>query len=169
MQPNDWNDKDRKNEQTPSTGSSTGSTSTTTGSTGATGGSSTTSTGGSFGSGGAGSPGSTGSSGSMGGGGYQGGGQQSSGQRGGVAGVIERAADRLRDAGPRIPGGDRTTQYANRAADGLRSTADYVRTADAKAVANDIKDTVRRHPTETLIGALIAGFLVGRAFRGGRG
>lgn len=89
-------------------------------------------------------------------------------QRNRAASMLDRAAEKLRTTGPRIPGGDKTTQFANRAADRLHSTAGYLREHDAGAMANDVRDAVRRHPAQVLVGALVAGFLVGRAFRGRR-
>jgi hypothetical protein len=82
-----------------------------------------------------------------------------------AAGALDRAADSLRDAGPHIPGGQKTTDLANRAAEGLHNTAGYLRRKDARAIALDVKDTVRRHPTQALLGALVAGFLVGRTIK----
>lgn len=88
-----------------------------------------------------------------------------SGGREQAAGILDKAAAKVRDAGPRIPGGQQTTDMAFRAAEGLESTAGYLRRSDARAMASDVKETVRRYPTEALVGALITGFLVGRVLR----
>ncbi len=83
-----------------------------------------------------------------------------------AASALDRAAAKIRGVGTRIPGGQRTTGIADRTAGKLSHTAGYLREHDARAMASDVKESVRRHPTEALIGALIAGFLVGRSVRG---
>lgn len=84
-----------------------------------------------------------------------------------AADALDRAAESIRQAGPRIPGGRRANDLAGRAARGVENTAAYLRRKDARALAFDVKETVRKHPAQALIGALVAGFLVGRSIRRG--
>jgi hypothetical protein len=52
-------------------------------------------------------------------------------------------------------------------ADGMESTADWIRTADVDSIRTGIERQVRDHPGRTLLVALGIGYLVGRAFGGG--
>ncbi len=56
----------------------------------------------------------------------------------------------------------------NGLASGLESTADWIRNADLDSIRNDIEGQVRNNPGRTLLVALGIGYLVGRAFGGGK-
>ena len=44
-------------------------------------------------------------------------------------------------------------------------TVDYFRENDARAMAHDLKNYVKSHPTQALIGAIAIGFFAGRMIR----
>lgn len=78
---------------------------------------------------------------------------------------MERAAEGLREHSEQIPGGQRTTDMANRAAEQVEGVATYLQDADMSAVMKDVERVVRDHPRESLIAAAAVGFLVGRSMR----
>jgi hypothetical protein len=47
----------------------------------------------------------------------------------------------------------------------LDSTVDYFRQHDVRAITNDVRGYLQSHPTQALIGAMVLGFLAGRAIR----
>jgi hypothetical protein len=47
----------------------------------------------------------------------------------------------------------------------LSNTVDYFRENDMRAITNDFKGYLQSHPTHALIGAVVLGFLAGRAIR----
>lgn len=83
-------------------------------------------------------------------------------QRDTVAGSLDTVATQLRERAEMIPGGERTTEAAQTAARGIESASGYVREHDVNDMMSDLERVVRSHPTESLIVALAAGFLVGR-------
>ncbi|HUG16960.1 MAG TPA: hypothetical protein VMM78_18270 [Thermomicrobiales bacterium] len=87
------------------------------------------------------------------------------GQRDTVAGGLDTVATQLRDRAEAIPGGDATTQAAQAAAVRLEGASEYVREHDVNDMLTDLERIVRSHPTESLIVAAAAGFLVGRMFK----
>lgn len=60
-------------------------------------------------------------------------------------------------------GADRVADAGHSAGDALASSARYVREHDARDMAEDAMDIVRRNPGVALLGAAALGFLVGRA------
>ncbi len=62
-------------------------------------------------------------------------------------------------------GGDRVAEVAHRTADSLEASAKYVRKADGRAMVGDIESLIKAHPGKALLGAVILGFMAGRAFR----
>lgn len=86
-------------------------------------------------------------------------------QRERAAHGMERAADTLRERSEQIPGGERTTEMANRAADRVEGVAHYLQDTDMSAMMSDVERVVRDHPREALIAAAAVGFFVGRAIR----
>jgi len=87
-------------------------------------------------------------------------------QRGKAADQIETVAGQLRDHAEQVPGGDRTTELAQKAAGKMESAAGYVRDADINDLSGDLERLVRQHPTGALVTAVAIGFLAGRAMRG---
>jgi hypothetical protein len=50
-------------------------------------------------------------------------------------------------------------------ADGMTSTASYIRSHSFGEMGTDAMDVCRRHPVEAMISAAVLGFIVGRAIR----
>lgn len=86
-------------------------------------------------------------------------------QRERAAHGMERAADSLRERSEQLPGGERTTEMANRAADKVEGVATYLQDTDVSSMVHDVERIVRDHPRESLIAAVAVGFLVGRSLR----
>lgn len=80
--------------------------------------------------------------------------------------MMDSAADQLRERGETLPGGERTTEMASIAAEKVEATSAYIREHDVQDMMGDLEVLVRKHPTESLIAAAAAGFLVGRMLRG---
>jgi ElaB/YqjD/DUF883 family membrane-anchored ribosome-binding protein len=87
-------------------------------------------------------------------------------QRDTVAGSLDTVATNLRDRAEQIPGGARTTQMAQTAADRIEHASTYLREHEVSDIMTDVEAFVRTHPTQSLLIALGAGFLLGRAVRG---
>src|SRR5256885_1673558 len=83
-------------------------------------------------------------------------------QREPAASTLENAAERLRERGD--SGTNVTARAARTTADKLQATAEYIRENDVRAMMDDMQDVVRRHPGPALAAAVVAGFLVGKAF-----
>jgi len=81
------------------------------------------------------------------------------------ANTLDRAASRLREKAESIPGGDTTSEYARTFADKMEATADYIRRSDFQGMKMDAENCIRRHPGQSLLAAIAAGFLLGRAMR----
>jgi ElaB/YqjD/DUF883 family membrane-anchored ribosome-binding protein len=73
------------------------------------------------------------------------------------------AASAVRDRADQLPGGPKVQQFAHTAADGLNTTADYVRSHDAKHMLSDVKRVVKNNPGPSLVIAAAFGFMLGRA------
>jgi ElaB/YqjD/DUF883 family membrane-anchored ribosome-binding protein len=84
-------------------------------------------------------------------------------QREPAAGALDRTADALHEQGDRWA--NTAAGAAHATADKIQNVADYVRSHDAKAMADDAGELVRRYPAQSLVAAAAVGFLVGRAFR----
>lgn len=79
--------------------------------------------------------------------------------------TMEHAAESVRSHADQIPGGERTSEMANQAADRVEGVAGYLKDNDMSAMIEDLETVVRDHPKESLIAAAAAGFLVGRTLR----
>ena len=86
-------------------------------------------------------------------------------QRDNAASGLDRAAFTLHQKAEDIPGGATATQITHTIADGMESVARYVRETDFDEIKENVLETCRKYPAQTLIGALAVGFLVGRAIR----
>jgi ElaB/YqjD/DUF883 family membrane-anchored ribosome-binding protein len=75
------------------------------------------------------------------------------------------AASAVRDRADTLPGGPRVQQFAHAAAEGLNTTADYVRSHDAKRMLEDVGRAVKNNPGPSLVIAAALGFLIGRALK----
>jgi ElaB/YqjD/DUF883 family membrane-anchored ribosome-binding protein len=73
------------------------------------------------------------------------------------------AASAVRDRADQLPGGPKVQQFAHAAADRLNTTADYMRSHDAKGMLADVKGVVKKNPGPSLIIAAAVGFVLGRA------
>jgi hypothetical protein len=60
-------------------------------------------------------------------------------------------------------GADQVSGFGHSAADRIQATADYVRDTELEGIAADVRDLVRRYPTQLLVGAALLGFFVARA------
>jgi ElaB/YqjD/DUF883 family membrane-anchored ribosome-binding protein len=85
--------------------------------------------------------------------------------RGPAADRIGKAASALHGKADRLPGGKTVADLAHGAADWMQNAADYVRGRDVEAMAADFGNAVRKNPGRSLLAAIAAGFLIGRAFR----
>ncbi len=75
-------------------------------------------------------------------------------------------ADALDGAATRMNAGTDSLAHAGHAAaDRLGASAAYVRDHGAKAMVGDIESMIKANPGKFLIGALVVGFMAGRAFR----
>jgi ElaB/YqjD/DUF883 family membrane-anchored ribosome-binding protein len=62
-----------------------------------------------------------------------------------------------------LPGGQRVQEFASAAADRLSTTADYVRSHDAKRMMIDVETVVKNNPGPALLVAAVFGFVLGRS------
>lgn len=60
---------------------------------------------------------------------------------------------------------ERGQQTAQTARDKFDNAVEYFREHDMRAISNDFKGYLQSHPTQALIGAVVLGFLAGRAIR----
>jgi ElaB/YqjD/DUF883 family membrane-anchored ribosome-binding protein len=76
---------------------------------------------------------------------------------------LESAASTVHERADDLPGGQRVKEFANAAADRLSTTADYMRTHDAKRMMEDVETMVKNNPGPALLFAAAFGFMLGRA------
>jgi ElaB/YqjD/DUF883 family membrane-anchored ribosome-binding protein len=86
-------------------------------------------------------------------------------QRENVSSGLERAASTLHEKATNIPGGTRATSAVYRFADGMETTASYLREHDFADMRGDLISLCKRHPVQTLVSAVALGFLLGRSVR----
>jgi ElaB/YqjD/DUF883 family membrane-anchored ribosome-binding protein len=80
-----------------------------------------------------------------------------------VAERLGTAASTFEERAEGIPGGQKVKEFAQAAADRLSTTADYVRSHDARRMITDVTTVVRNNPGPALLIAALVGFIVGRA------
>jgi ElaB/YqjD/DUF883 family membrane-anchored ribosome-binding protein len=73
------------------------------------------------------------------------------------------AASAFRDRADQLPGGPKVQQFARAAAERLSTTADYMRSHDAKRMLADVERVVKNNPGSSLVIAAAFGFVLGRA------
>ena len=78
---------------------------------------------------------------------------------------LQNAASALHQRADSLPGGQKVSGLVHSAAEGMETTADYVREHDLQEMVTDVKQCVRKYPGQALLTALVGGFLLGRAFR----
>jgi hypothetical protein len=86
-------------------------------------------------------------------------------QRENAADTLGRAASTLHEKADSVPGGPKVVNLTHNIADGMESTASYLRGHDFSAMGKDLMDVCRRYPTQSLVAALAVGFLIGRSRR----
>ncbi|HLZ91602.1 MAG TPA: hypothetical protein VKQ28_07785 [Candidatus Acidoferrum sp.] len=82
-----------------------------------------------------------------------------------TADTFDSTASALHERGERFASSASNAAHAT--ADKIQAAADYLREHDAQAMAEDLGGLVRRYPGQALAAAAVAGFLAGRALRGG--
>ena len=86
-------------------------------------------------------------------------------QRDNVAGGLDRVASTIHEKAGSLPGGQKAADAANSLADGMESTASYLRDHDLKDMGKSLTGVCRKYPVESVVAALAIGVLVGRALR----
>ena len=76
---------------------------------------------------------------------------------------LDTAASALNDKADELPGGNGVRRFARATANRLSSSADYVRTHDAKRMMADVETFVKGNPGPALVVAAAFGFLFARA------
>ncbi len=76
----------------------------------------------------------------------------------------EAAADRLESAADTIRERMGPTSPVSRVADYMGRTAGYMRSHDLQEMMHDAERMVRSRPTEFIVGAVVLGMLLGKAF-----
>jgi ElaB/YqjD/DUF883 family membrane-anchored ribosome-binding protein len=84
-------------------------------------------------------------------------------QRVRAAGTFENTASALHERGDQFASSASTAAHAT--ADKIQAAADYLREHDARAMAEDLGEVVKRYPGQALAAAAVVGFLAGRALR----
>jgi ElaB/YqjD/DUF883 family membrane-anchored ribosome-binding protein len=78
--------------------------------------------------------------------------------------TASKKVDAVQERVGELPGGQRVMELASAAADRLSTTADYVRTHDARRMMADVETVVKNNPGPALLVAAAFGFVLGRAF-----
>ena len=86
-------------------------------------------------------------------------------QRQNVSSGLERAASTLHEKATNIPGGPRAVSAVHRVADGMETTASYLREHDFADMRDDAISLCKKHPVQALVSAVAFGFLLGRTVR----
>ena len=86
-------------------------------------------------------------------------------QRRAAAGGLHQVAETIHEKAGYLPGGPRAINLAHGIADGMESTASYLREHDLADIRDDVVNVCRRHPAQALLSALAVGFVLGRAIR----
>ena len=76
---------------------------------------------------------------------------------------LDSAASALHDRANDLPGGDTVRHLARATANRLSTSADYVRSHDAKRMVADVETFVKGNPGTALVAAAAFGFLFARA------
>ncbi len=85
-----------------------------------------------------------------------------------TASGLERAASKVQETANQLPGGETVQNAARSVASGMQQSATYLREHNFGDMQADVENFVRRHPRQSLIAALAAGFLLGQALRRSR-
>jgi ElaB/YqjD/DUF883 family membrane-anchored ribosome-binding protein len=80
-----------------------------------------------------------------------------------VANTVSEKAGQARESA--AGGLGRAASTTHNIADGMQSTASYIREHDFNQMGKDVMNVCRRYPAQSLIAAVAVGFLIGRARR----
>jgi len=86
-------------------------------------------------------------------------------QRENAAEGLGRVASTLHEKAGSVPGGPKLVNFTHNIADGMESTATYLREHDIAKMGEDVMNVCRKYPTQSLAAALAIGFLLGRSAR----
>ena len=86
-------------------------------------------------------------------------------QRENAADTLVRVASTMHEKADSVPGGTKAVNLTHSMANGIESTASYLRDHDFKQMGKDATNICRRYPTQSVIAALAFGFLLGRSAR----
>lgn len=76
---------------------------------------------------------------------------------------LDGVASAVQERVGELPGGQRVKEFASAAADRLSTTADYMRTHDARRMMADVESVVKNNPGPALLVAAVFGFVLGRS------
>jgi len=87
-----------------------------------------------------------------------------------ASGVGHWAASKLDSAAAKMhetadSGSQRVSGIGHSAADAIQSTASFLREHDTRKIVGGFEDLIRKYPTKSLLIAVAAGFVAGRALR----
>ena len=82
-----------------------------------------------------------------------------------AASTLDSAASGIRENADALPGGADVSRFARRAADKIGGAAQYLRDHEVKDMMSEIESFIKDHPAQALLGAVVVGFLAGRAMR----
>ncbi len=77
--------------------------------------------------------------------------------------MARTATKKVEDAVDELPSGQRMKEIASAAADRLSTTADYMRTHEARRMMAVVETVVKNNPGPALLVAAVCGFVLGRA------
>src|SRR5207302_6464465 len=86
-------------------------------------------------------------------------------QRENAAEGLGRVASTLHDKADSVPGGPKLVKFTHNIANGMESTATYLREHDFSKMGEDLMSVCRKYPTQSIAAALAIGFLIGRSAR----
>jgi hypothetical protein len=86
-------------------------------------------------------------------------------QRDNAAEGLNRAASTIHNRADSVPGGPKVVNLTHNIANGMESTASYLREHDFSAMGKDVMNICRKYPTQSVVAALAVGFLIGRSRR----
>lgn len=80
--------------------------------------------------------------------------------------VADDVSEKVGHARETAAGGlGRAATTTHNIADGMQSTASYLRSHDCSQIGKDVMNICRRYPAQSVIAAVAVGFLIGRARR----
>src|SRR5687768_14501526 len=86
-------------------------------------------------------------------------------QRENAAEGLGRVASTLHENAARVPGGPKIVNFTHSIADGMESTATYLRENGLSKMGDEVMTVCRKYPTQSLVAAIALGFLLGRSGR----